>query len=264
MTHSVTILLSVHNSEATLDRCLDSIAHQTFPDFYILALDDASTDRSQEILEEWKNKLGDHRMNILRNPSQLGLTISLNRGIDAVQTPFIARIDDDDWWEPTKLEKQVRFLEANPDYGVIGTNYINHSKTREKKICLPETDDAIKKTLFWRNPFAHSAVMYRTDLVRAVGKYNPSVRYAQDYELWVRCFPKTRFYNLQEFLCHRTLGEGISVERQNEQMRLYLRVLRTYLPKYHRPLKEYGAMIEPLIVLATPEWIKRIKRKLFF
>lgn len=261
MTSSITILLSVHNGEATLDRCLKSIARQTFPHVFLLAINDASTDKSVAILERWKEKM-QGRMNILRNPTQLGLTLSLNRGIDTIQTPFIARIDADDWWEPTKLEKQLRFLKENPEYGIVGTNYVNHSKTREKRIVLPETDETIKRTLFWRNPFAHSAVMYRTDLIRAVGKYNPSVRYAQDYELWVRCFPKTRFHNLQEFLCHRTLGEGISVDRQNEQMRLYLRVLRTYLPKYHRPLREYGAFLEPILVLFTPDWIKRLKRRL--
>ena len=258
----ISVLLSVHNGAKTLDRCLESIAYQTLPDIHIICIDDASTDDSKNILENWQKKFGEH-MTILRNDKNLGLTLSLNRGIDAVTTPFIARIDADDWWEPTKLEKQAAFLATHSEYGVVGTNYVNHTPMQEKKITLPETDGEIKKIIFWHNPFAHSAVMYRTDVICEAGKYNPSVPYAQDYELWVRCFAQTKFHNLQEFLCHRTLGEGISVDKQNEQMRQYLKVLRTYLPLYHRPLRDYGAMVEPILVLMTPEWIKKLKRSYF-
>lgn len=258
----VSVLLSVYNGAKTLDRCFESISRQTLPDIHILCLDDASTDASREIIERWKNKLG-NRITVIKNDKNLGLTLSLNKGIDAITTPFIARIDADDWWEPAKLEKQVAFLNAHPDYGVVGTNYINHTSTQGKKVTVPETNDEIKKTIFWRNPFAHSAVCYRTEAIRKAGKYNPTVRYSQDYELWVRCLSQTKFHNLQEFLCHRTLGEGISVDKQNKQMRQYLKVLWTYLPLYHRPFSDYGAIFEPIIVLLTPDWIKRLKRRFF-
>lgn len=259
---SVSVLLSVYNGEETLNRCLESIVSQTFSDIHILCIDDASTDRTPEILASWKQRLGQN-MTLLRNEKNLGLTLSLNKGLDAISTPLIARIDADDWWEPTKLEKQIAFLNTHPDYGVVGTNYINHTSTQEKKVTLPETNDEIKKTIFWRNPFAHSVVCYRTEFIHKAEKYNPTVRYSQDYELWVRCLSHTNFHNLQEFLCHRTLGEGISVDKQNEQMRQYLKVLRKYLPLYHRPLTDYGAMIEPILVLILPNWIKKLKRRYF-
>lgn len=258
----ISVLLSVYNGAKTLDRCLESISCQTFTDIHIICINDASTDGSQSILEDWQKRIGE-RMIILRNNKNIGLTLSLNRGIDAVTTSLIARIDADDWWEPTKLEKQADFLATHPEHGVIGTNYINHAPAYDKKIILPETDPEIKNTIFWRNPFAHSSVMYRTDVIRKAGKYNSSVPYAQDYELWMRCFTQTKFHNLQEFLCHRTLGEGISAEKQNEQMRQYLKVLRTYLPLYRRPIRDYGAMVEPIIVLLFPEWIKKLKRSYF-
>lgn len=261
-TPAVTALLSIHNGVKTLDRCLESIITQTLPNLEILCIDDASTDGTPQLLASWKEKYP-NRITVIRNEENLGLTLSLNKGIDRITTPLIARIDADDWWEPTKIEKQVAFLMAHPDHGVIGTNYINHAPQEDKPVRLPETDALIKKTLFWRNPFAHSSVMYRTELIKQAGKYNPEVRYAQDYELWVRIHTKTKFANLPEFLCHRTLGVGISVDRQNDQMRQYLKVLITCLPKYHRPLRDYGAMIEPLIVLALPNWVKKLKRKYF-
>lgn len=256
----VTILLSVFNGADTLSRCLESLERQTYQNFCILAINDASSDSSAILLTEWQKKLGP-RMQVITNETNLGLTLSLNKGIDATTTELIARVDADDWWEPTKLEQQVHYLEGHPECGVVGTNYINHAETFNREVLLPESDAAIRKLMFWRNPFAHSAVCYRTDFIKRMGKYNPSVRYAQDYELWVRCFPHTKFHNIQEFLCHRTIGESISTRRQDEQMRLYLRVLREYLPKYKRPLFEYAAMLEPILVLLTPEWLRRLKRR---
>jgi glycosyltransferase involved in cell wall biosynthesis len=137
---SISILLSVYNGEKTLERCLQSIESQTFSNTHILCIDDASTDNSPAILEAWRKKLGAERMTIVRNNENLGLTRSLNKGIDRATTPLIARIDADDWWEPTKLEKQVAFLVAHPEYGVVGTNYINHIESQDKKVTLPETD----------------------------------------------------------------------------------------------------------------------------
>lgn len=255
----VTVLLSIHNGEETLDRCLESIISQTFSDIHILCIDDASTDKTSEILTKWKERIGE-KLVMIRNEKNIGLTLSLNKGIDVITTSLIARIDADDWWEATKIEKQVNFLLANPDYGVIGTNYINHASHQERKVVLPETNVDIQKSIFWRNPFAHSAVVYRKDVILLAGKYDPLVRYAQDYELWVRCSKITAFYNLQEFLCYRTLGTGISVDKQNDQMKQYLKVLRKYLPLYNRPLLDYMAMIEPIIVLSLPEWLKKLKR----
>lgn len=256
----VTVLLAIHNGAKTLDRCLESITAQTYPFIRILCIDDASTDETAAILATWQKRLSE-RLTVLHNKDNLGLTLSLNKGLDAITSPLVARIDADDWWEATKIEKQVRFLVEHPGYGVVGTNYINHAPYQDISVTLPETNTAIQKTLFWHNPFAHSCVVYWKDVILQVGKYDPTIRYAQDYELWVRCSRNTKFHNLQEFLCHRTLGVGISVDKQNDQMRQYLKVLRHYLPLYRRPLTEYAAMVEPLLVLALPEWLKKIKRQ---
>lgn len=257
----VSILLSVHNDAKTIERCLESIYNQTFQDIALVIVDDFSTDTTVDIIEQVSKRFSHIPCTLLTNKTNIGLTQSLNRGLEIIHSLYTARIDADDWWEPTKLAKQVAFLDAHTDYGIVGTNYINHTETIEKKVTRPETHAEIDRSLFWRNPFAHSSVCYRTHLIQSVGSYNPSVRYAQDYELWVRCFPRTKFYNLQEFLCHRTLGSGISVDHQNAQMKLYLKVLFTYLPKYHRPWREYGAIFEPLLVLILPTWLKKLKRR---
>ena len=257
----VSVLLSVRNGAKTIERCIESVCSQTFRDISLVCVDDCSSDNTHEMLEMLSGRFPDVPFFILKNELNLGLTKSLNRGLDIIQSPYTARIDADDWWDPKKIEDQVVFLDSHPDYAVVGTNYINHTEVATKYISLPETNEEINKTIFWRNPFAHSCVLYRTDFIKSVGAYNPDVPYSQDYELWVRSLPYTKFHNLQESLCHRSVGSGLSVDHQNKQMRLYLRVLRIYLPKYHRPLAEYGAMIEPIVVLFTPNWIKKLKRR---
>lgn len=258
----VSILLSIYNGERTLERCIKSICNQTFRDIAIVCVNDCSTDKTLEILQSMKNQFPEIPFTIIQNNTNIGLTLSLNRGLEAIESTYTARIDADDWWEPTKIEKQVSFLDNNPDHGILGTNYINHSSQGLlKKITLPETHEAIDKTIFWRNPFAHSCVIYRTDIIKSLGCYNPKSPCSQDYELWVRSLPHTKLYNLQEFLCHRSLGSGISIDRQNDQMKLYLKILWKYLPLYHRPIFEYGAVLEPIIVLLMPQWIKNLKRR---
>lgn len=257
----VSVLLSVHNGAKTLEKCIESVCSQTFRDLSLICINDCSSDTTQEMLETMRARFSDIPFVILKNERNLGLTQSLNRGLETIQSRYTARIDADDWWESEKIEKQVAFLDSHTNYGIVGTNYINHIEMTTKRVFLPETNEEINKTIFWRNPFAHSCVLYRTDFIKSVGMYNPDVPYSQDYELWVRCLPNTKFHNLQEFLCHRSVGSGLSVDHQNKQMRLYLRVLRTYIPKYQRPLTEYIAMVEPISVLLTPDWIKKLKRR---
>ncbi len=259
----VSVLISAHNASSTIDRCMTSIINQTTAPTRIICIDDASSDNTLSLLKKWQQKFSEDKFLLLQNKENIGLTKSLNLGLTHITTMFTARLDADDWWEPKKLEKQLSFLKTNPTYDIVGTNYINHTDTNTKKVVLPETNDEIKKVIFWQNPFGHSCVVYRTELIRQVGMYDASIRYAQDYELWMRCLPIARFYNVQEFLCHRTLGNTISIQKQNEQMRQYIKVLRKYIPLYKRPLKDYGAMIEPMIILTIPEWVKRIKRNYF-
>jgi glycosyltransferase involved in cell wall biosynthesis len=262
----VTILISIQNGAATLDRCFESIAKQSSQAFDVVCIDDMSTDKTPDLLRAWQKKFGS-RLRVIRNTHNLrlmeSLTKSLNKGLAMITSPYTARIDVDDWWDPTKLSKQLAFMEKHPDYGVIGCNYVNVGPKDEKKIVLPETDYELKRTIMTKNPFAHSAVLFRTELIKKMGGYDETVRYGQDYELWLRCLPHTKFHNLQEFLCYRTVGRGISVDKQREQMLVAIRVRAKYIKKYRLPLTSYFGLIEPFLLVVTPSPLKVLKRKLF-
>lgn len=257
MKNKLTVLLSVHNDELTLNHCFKSLKNQTFQNFNILCVNDASTDTSLIIIEKWKEYFG-QRMSIISNDSNLGLTKSLNKGLAIIETEFVARLDADDWWNNMKLEKQLEFVENNPDYNIIGCNYINinHFNKTKKFITLKETDREIKDNLIMRNQFAHSCVIFSTDLIKKIGNYNESIRYAQDYELWLRAMPMAKFYNLQDFLCERKTGVGISAKKQYEQMKQVIKFKIQYIKKY-RLYFGYLSIIELLIMMILSNFKKK-------
>lgn len=258
---TVSILLSVHNGAATLERCLESILEQTFQDFCLVCVDDASTDHTLNILQKFQPLFGTHRFSLLTNSNNLGLTKSLNHGLETITTRYTARIDADDWWHPSKLERQVAFLETHPDYGVIGTSYINVTYGKEKTVFPPITHEDIHKDMFRRNPFAHSTVMFRTDIIKQAGGYDTTIRYGQDYELWLRVSSHVRFANLKDILCYRASDSGISYTKQNAQMWQYIKTQFRYLRLLKRPLHDYRYLLVPLLTILTPEYVRQFKRK---
>lgn len=257
----VSILISIFNGEAVLNRALKSILHQTYQDFEVICIDDYSTDKTPVLLQEWKEQLGERFVNE-RNQKNYGLTRSLNITLQKSTGEYIARLDADDWWEPTKLEKQVTFLNNHPEYGIVGTNHWNQYEHQEKlkEIRLPETHQEIEQKLFRRNPFAHSCIMARTSLLRKVGGYNENLHYGQDYDLWLRCFPLTKFFNIQEFLCTRAI-DTLSVKKQDQQMWQSIKTRVKYIRMYRYGLRSYLYLLEPLGVILTPTIVKNWKRR---
>lgn len=258
----ISILISCHNEEKNINRCFESIQNQTFQDFEIVCVDDASKDNTLEKLKEWQEIFGTDKFVLIVNSENLGLTKSLNVALSRARGEYIARIDADDFWEKDKLKKQARFMDSHPECGIIGTNHVNiyENNPSKKYVRLPETHEMIAKKLFRRNPFAHSCVMARTDLIRKVGGYDESIRYGQDYDLWLRCFPLTRFHNIQEFLCARRI-DGASTKKQKPQMLQSIKTRVKYIRKYKYGWKNYFYLIEPLMVAIAPDFIKNLKRK---
>lgn len=260
-TPPISVLISVHNGAKTLEKCLKSVCTQTINTISIVFIDDCSTDDTLTVLETIQKTFPHIPFTILKNEQNLGLTKSLNKGLKEIHSPYTARIDADDWWHPKKLELQFAFLTSHPEYGIVGCNYINYSPHSERTVHLPETDALIRARMMKRNPFAHSCVIFRTPLIQELGGYDTTVRYAQDYELWLRSLPHTKFYNVQETLCYRLLGQGISAQKQKQQMRQVLQTQLKYIRKYHLSLFTYIYMTESLINIITPEFIRRIKQR---
>ena len=180
---AVTVLLCVHNGAETLGAALDSVWRQTFRDFELVVVDDASTDSTPALLDA----CDDPRLVRLRNPENLGLTRSLNVGLRAARGPLIARLDADDTCHPERLARQVAYLEAHPDVGLLGTAAL----PVDPALPRPASETELRWWLLFDNMFVHSSVMFRAELARPAG-YNESFRCAQDYALWSAWAARTR------------------------------------------------------------------------
>ena len=196
----VTVLMPVYNAGRFLGPAIESILQQTFRDFELLIVNDASTDGCEEILRSFS----DHRIRLLENKHNLGLANSLNRGLQVAAGELVARQDADDLSHPERLESQVEFLKAHPDIALVGTQAIIIDEFgRYKRVLLdrPHEHLAIKWDLLFDNSFVHTSVMFRKTIVSDnLGGYDPSYAACEDYELWSRIAETCYVANLSRHL----------------------------------------------------------------
>jgi glycosyltransferase involved in cell wall biosynthesis len=213
----ISVIMSVYNCEKYLKESVDGILSQTFSDFEFIIINDGSADKSREILESYK----DSRIRLFNNQNK-GLTKSLNEAIGYSNGEYIARMDADDISLPERFEKQIKFLDANPECAMCGTwaEFIDEDGKYLRDYNTPVTDSEIKKEILFHNPFIHPSVMIRKSVFEKVGLYDTSFRYAQDYELWTRIAIKFKTGNIPEkLLRYRLLKEGIT-KSKNFKVRL--------------------------------------------
>ncbi len=200
----VSVVFCVHNAEPFIQRSVESILGQSFTDFELILIDDASTDRTPSQLVTYAAQ--DDRIRLHRNETNLGLTKSLNIGLHMAQGEFIARQDADDYSAPTRFEQQIAFLEAHPDVSMVATPRFVVSETNSTptvELELPEETQQIREQLLHgKNAIAHGSVMLRKSAVDAVGEYRTFFRSSQDYDYWLRLTEAHRVGVIVEPLYH--------------------------------------------------------------
>lgn len=206
----LSVILPVYNGQPYLDSAIESILSQSFKNFELIIINDGSTDDSYLILE----KLNDPRVRIIAQENQ-GLSKTLNVAISLCQGEFIARQDQDDISFLYRLQKQVEFLNANPDVGLVGTIaeiWVGDKKT-DRLLDHPSDDVSIKFNLLFDNPFVHSSVMIRRSVFDQIGGYceDKSRQPPEDYELWSRVAREFNVANLPEvLLAYREVPSSMS------------------------------------------------------
>lgn len=180
----VTVLIAVHNGGAFLAEAVDSVLAQTYRDFELLIVDDASTDGAIARLR------ADSRIRVVRNERNLGQVPSLNLGLAEARGSYIARLDADDAMRPTRLERQVAILDAEPAVGLVGTwmEVVDETGRRwgELRGELGDYADFVIAVLANHFPFGHPALMYRREEVRALGGYDAKLAPSEDKDLYRR------------------------------------------------------------------------------
>lgn len=219
-TPAISVAMSVYNGERFLAAAIESILGQTFGDFEFLILDDGSRDGTAALIHDYAARDARIRPIIRENR---GLIVSLNQLLGEARAPIIARMDADDISRPQRFEKQHAFLSANPDYGVVGswTEDIDEQGRPYRVLGHdhPRNHDEFMAAIETRGPLlCHPVVMYRRDLVRAVGGYHAAFRHCEDLDLWLRLAGVTRLCSLPErLLLYRHYAEQVSSRHATEQ-----------------------------------------------
>lgn len=203
--HAVKIsaVVPVYRGEDTLQAALRSLLEQDVENLETIVLDDGSPDDSRQIAHWIASQETDKAIHILSHPNR-GLAATLNRGISVARGEYIARQDQDDIVLPGRLAKQMAFLDANPDIAMVGTwaQIYQGNVPSQRYHRHPAHNDALQLELMFDNPFVHSSVMIRTEVLRQIGGYceDKARQPPEDYELWSRIARQHRIANLPEIL----------------------------------------------------------------
>lgn len=227
MTPIVSVIMATYNDAKFIEESIDSILKQTYKEFELIIVNDASTDETQQILFGYS----DPRIIVITNEENLGRSLARNKALEIVRGDFVAVLDSDDMALPDRLEKQILFFKEHPQVDVLSgkMKFINHhSEVVQTDHWIPLTHSEI----VWRNVFgtflSHSTVMMRTEKIRSVGGYDPRWPRGQDTDLWLRLVGKARFANM------------------NDPLSMY-RVSNSYQPKTLKLQKEGLDMSPPIL-----------------
>lgn len=191
---TVSVIMPAYNAEKYLREAIDSILAQTYTDFEFIIINDGSTDRTREIILSYD----DPRIIYLENEHNSGICITLNRGLDAARGRYIARMDADDISLPQRFAKQVAYLDAHPEVGVLGTDIeVFGEDIATYTFTQLHTPEECQAGLLFNSCFAHPTVMMRKTVLDANNlRYNDNFRGLEDYELWWQTSKYTKLNNL--------------------------------------------------------------------
>lgn len=207
----VSFLLPTYNSEKYLIQCMNSIFNQTFQDFEVLIVDDASTDATRQILESYQ----DERIRIIDGPNK-GLAAALNVGIKEAKGEYIARIDADDIALPNRLEKQVNYLDNHKDISIVGSWQEHFGKYNSIHKAADDWQK-LKIALIFRCDLCHSTLMLRKSDIIKYSLFYPEHSLQEDYELWCQAINHIKIANIPEILgMYRISGESITDAKLKE------------------------------------------------
>lgn len=263
----VTVLLPVRNGAAHLADAVDSILQQTFSDFELLVVDDASEDDTPRIL----SGIRDSRLRVLTNPQHLRLAGALNRGIAEAKGEYLARMDADDVAHHRRIEKQVRFMQEHLDTAICGTWVRRTSVRRSEILRYPTAPEEVKAFALFNCPFAHPTVMVRLAALRDQSTlYDVGYYPTEDFELWSRLLDRCAGANLPEPLLEYRVREDSMTGADWENMdRQAARILQTQLYKlgieadaeeaaFHRAVAMRRPLISSTELRKAESWLLQI------
>lgn len=212
------VLISVYYKEKSeyLKQAIDSMINQTVAPNEIVIVEDGPLTQELYKTIEFYTKKYPSLFTIVKNKNNLGLGLSLNKGLECCRNELIARMDSDDISLLDRCEKQINYLNAHTECSIVGgqiEEFIDNPKNMIGKRIVPCSNEELKKYIKKRCPFNHMTVMFRKKDVIDVGNYEDFF-WNEDYILWVNMALKgKKFANLSDTLVNVRVGKDMYQRR---------------------------------------------------
>lgn len=243
----VSVVMLTYKRADMAPKAIDSILAQTFKDFEFIILNDGSPDNTDEVINEYIKK--DSRIRYYKNDKNRGIAYSRNRVSSLAKGKYVAIMDDDDKSLPDRLQKQVEFMEKNPEIDVVAGQIKNLPR-------VPLTHDEIVTGLIQYNNFGNSNVMYRRAFIKNHDiKYDNGLKASEDWDFWLKAlFAGAKFAAIKDDV-HIRHGNsikyyGVSYEEANAPIRE--NIARFFSPENPHAFYEAGACEKLQMIKKAP------------
>lgn len=244
MQPSVSVIIPTYNRVNYLKKSIHSVISQTIKDIEIIVINNYSIDNTLEVINSFK----DQRIKIINFKNGGVIAKSRNQGMVHSTGKYIAFLDDDDIWRQDKLELQIRYLEAHPEFGVVYSNAIIIDEKDNRKGFLIDQGRAkegqVFQNLLGGNFITILTVLMRRELLEYIGLFDedPSLIAIEDYEYWMRIALKSEFGYIDKPLALYRI-HGTSMSKRNSVALLRQKVLRMFLKNRDASLKYHDKIL---------------------
>lgn len=217
----VSVVMPAYNAEKYIGKAIESIMNQTYTDFELLIIEDASTDRTLEIIK----KYNDSRIRLLKNPVNRGIAFSTNVGLRESKGTYIALLDDDDIAAKERLELQVQHMETHSDIDILGGRSVTID-ANERYIRIenePRNNPKYLKALllFKRVDFRNGTTMIRKSFLRKHGLYyQEGCLGMQDYRFFIDSSKVGNISSINKILLYSRVHESSETVRAKREKRI--------------------------------------------
>lgn len=205
----VSVITPTYNRRGFLPAAIESVLAQTYAHWELIIVDDGSTDGTEEVIRQY----ADSRIRYERQSANKGQATARNAGLRMAHGAYVCFLDSDNVWFPSKLEWQAAYLRSHPEVDVV---YADGEQIDEDGNVLPtrpgpKFSGMIMPHLLHDNCVGFNTVMVRKSALDRIGGFDESVRYGDDYDLWLRMSPHSRFQHVPQLVCqYRVMPAQIS------------------------------------------------------
>lgn len=235
----ITIIIPTYNRADFLGLAVESVLGQTYKNWELLIIDDASTDSTESIIATYTQKDSakyDSRIRSIKNAANLGISKTRNRGLHEARGTYIAMLDSDDiWLDPEKLAKQIAAFEKNTKLGIAGTwiTQIDETGKTLRNIAFAQSDADIRRTFVYYNSIVQSSVLFLKQAALDAGGYDETLATMEDTDLWLNIGTKYEIETLPVYAVgYRVHKNSITKNRRKQVARDQMTVFKRWKNSY--------------------------------